>query len=349
MNTKQLVTGLVSAVALVESGEKDTVYVVDQIGLIYKINPITATSEIFLDLRKSIVPLNPGNEERGLLGLAFSPNYKDNGEFFVFYSTYADRYKDIKVPYWNCISRFFVNNFEEEVLIRIAGGQEGVHNGGTILFGPDNYLYIFVGDGGPQKDPNNHAQNLSLPYGKILRIDVDTDFNYLIPSDNPFFDGPLPEIYALGLRNPWGASFDEFGSLFVADAGYKTREEISIVRKGDNLGWNIKEGTVFTGFNDEASILPLTDPIFEYPTHHFGKPGVIVGVVSLGTTLLFADYSGTIGELIYRNHRWELVRTYSVSESIKAIVKISKGIFILTSKNPGPTGHTASVKRVTPL
>ncbi|MHA2008308.1 MAG: PQQ-dependent sugar dehydrogenase [Promethearchaeota archaeon] len=238
-------------------------FVVEQGGkiLVFENNPNTNNSEIFLDLSNVIL----FGGERGLLGLAFHPNYKKNGYFYTYYT---------KTGTGNSvISRFKVNtnninlaNISSEVILLQVAQPNANHNGGQIQFGPDGYLYIALGDGGGSGDPGNHGQNRQTMLGAILRIDINSGLPYTIPNDNPFFGniyGWAEEIYAFGFRNPWRFSFDNItGSLWTGDVGQSTREEIDIVEIGKNYGWNTMEGTHI--FNPGSNVTKLEPPIYEY-------------------------------------------------------------------------------------
>ncbi len=357
-----LYDGTVSPVGLEYApGEPDHVYVVDQIGKIYQTNINTHTHKLFLDVTKYIPKLNPAYDERGLLGLAFHPEYNSDsinkGRFFIFYS--SGRYEQTpKIKYYNCLSEFKYENgrilYDQEKIMFRLGRDLDYHNGGKIAFGPDRYLYLGIGDGGPQKDPENHAQDLSVPFGKILRIDVSKPGKfpkyYQIPSDNPFFNtgGALNEIYAYGLRNPWGLSFDPSGRFFVTDAGFETKESIYIVTKGGNYGWNIKEGTVFTPWatEDQKKKEGLIDPIYEYNTRSGGTSAVIGGYYVNGS-YLFGDFGGEIMRIIEQNGQWKLLETEKMDRYIKSFGRDSNGnVYMLVSKNFGPSGMSGEIYRL---
>ena len=202
-------------------------------------------SSVFLDLSDQVT--NKGNEE-GLLGLAFHPNYAENGQFFVHYSHAIDD----KTGY---VSRFEVSEDDpnradpsSEMVVLKQPQPWRNHNGGMIGFGPDGFLYISFGDGGAGGDPKKSGQNIKTWLGAILRIDVDRPSegkNYGIPADNPFVNEryAAPEIYAFGLRNVWRFSWDrETGDFWAADVGQNLWEEIDIIQKGGNYGWNTYEG-----------------------------------------------------------------------------------------------------------
>ena len=217
-----------------------------------------------------MVPLNPGYDERGLLGFAFHPDYKTNGRFFIYYTLPPRPGGPTPVNNWNNLSRIseyrvsggnpnMADMGSEKIILEMDDPQSN-HNGGTIAFGPDNYLYIAIGDGGGANDvgpghvedwyPVNaggNGQDIEANlFGNILRLDVNGGAPYAIPADNPFVGKPgRDEIWAYGFRNPFRFSFDMSGSrrLFAGDAGQLLYEEIDVVEKGQNYGWNVKEGT----------------------------------------------------------------------------------------------------------
>jgi glucose/arabinose dehydrogenase len=244
-------------------------FVVDQTGQIWIIaRDGTLLKEPFLDIQDRLVELRQTYDERGLLGLAFHPAYAQNGRFFVYYSAPLREGAPQDFDHTARISEFRVlsqnagqaDSDSERIILAVDQPQSN-HNGGTLLFGPgDGFLYISLGDGGAHNDaaPGHVAdwyqfneggngqdvtQNL---LGSILRIDVDTGDPYGIPQDNPFVGREgLDEIYAYGLRNPYRMSFDRAGEygLLAVDAGQELWEEISVIVKGGNYGWNVKEGT----------------------------------------------------------------------------------------------------------
>lgn len=268
----------------------DRIFVIEQRGVIH-VFPNQADvdkTEEFLDLRD--VVLREGNEE-GLLGLALHPRFQQNGEFFVYYST---------KPRSSVISRFKVSKDNpqradrqsEEKLLTIKQPYEN-HNGGSLRFGPEGFLYIGLGDGGLRDDPHNNGQNLATLLGSILRIDVDrrdADLPYAIPADNPFVGrrDARAEIWAYGFRNVWRLTFDETGQLWAGDVGQDRFEEINLIRRGGNYGWNFREG--LHDFQSPAAAKPesLIDPVVEY----FRGQGQSVtgGVVYRGPTL--REYEG---------------------------------------------------------
>jgi glucose/arabinose dehydrogenase len=293
--------GFTSPVHLTEAPDNTgRLFVVDQAGLIRIITPGgQLLAEPFLDVRDRMVALNPGFDERGLLGLAFHPGYATNGRFFVYYSAPLRDGAPAGFNHTSHISEFQVSPdpnradpTSERILLQVDEPQ-GNHNAGSLTFGPhDGNLYIALGDGGGANDnqlghvedwydfnEGGNGQDVTDNLlGSILRIDVDSGDPYGIPADNPFVgrDG-LDEIYAYGLRNPYRISFDMGGNreLFAADVGQALREEVSIVVSGGNFGWNVKEGTQCFNTADnsvpqpscpdvEPNGTPLIDPIIEF-------------------------------------------------------------------------------------
>ncbi|HQF44172.1 MAG TPA: PQQ-dependent sugar dehydrogenase, partial [Ignavibacteriaceae bacterium] len=241
------------------------VFVVEQGGKI-KVFPndqSASNAKVFLDLSDKVY----FSGEMGLLGLAFHPDYVNNGYFYVYYS--------VTNPFRSVISRFKVTsnpdsadkNSEYQILTFNKVYEN--HNGGWMSFRKtDGYLYISTGDGGSGGDPQNNAQNINVFLGKILRIDVDGGTPYAIPPTNPFYDSTntsiKKEIYAWGLRNPWRNSFDPVTDWFwCADVGQYEWEEINLIENGKNYGWRCYEGN--HPYNTSGCNYPdYTYPIFEY-------------------------------------------------------------------------------------
>lgn len=245
----------------------DRVFVVEKPGriLTFPNNAQVASAKVFLDLREIV---DAGASEKGLLGLAFHPDYRNNGLFYVNYTTQngtvVARYRtDPDNP-----EQALANS--GETLLSFSQPYSN-HNGGRLAFGKDGFLYIATGDGGSGGDPQNNAQNRSNLLGKILRIDVDNPSpgaRYGIPQDNPFAgntQGFREEIYAYGLRNPWKFSFDaERGWLWAADVGQDRIEEINLIEKGKNYGWNLMEGSKPFKNVDGINQDEFTSPVWEY-------------------------------------------------------------------------------------
>jgi glucose/arabinose dehydrogenase len=239
-------------------------FIVDQVGIIKILYPNgTLAKDPFLDISGKMIRLGKSYDERGLLGLAFHPGFKNNGRVFIYYSVPLKPSAPRGWDHTNQLSEFIVSKGDPN---RVDMNSERVimqvdlpylnHNGGQIWFGPDGYLYVPTGDGGRADDTGNghtpnigNAQDLTKPLGKILRIDVNSASGgkpYGIPFDNPFLGNKSaqPEIYAYGLRNPAFASFDpQSGLMFVGNAGQDLFESIYIIVKGGDYGWNLREGT----------------------------------------------------------------------------------------------------------
>ena len=266
--------------------------------------------------------INSQDSERGLLGLAFHPNYAQNGFFYV---NYTDSRGDTVVSRFELTSDPNTADPDSEKILLNISQPYANHNGGMIVFGPDGYLYIGMGDGGSGGDPQNNAQNPDTLLGKILRIDVDGGDPYGVPEGNA--PNALPEIWALGVRNPWRFSFDRATSdLWIGDVGQNQWEEIhflpAAVQAGVNLGWDYYEGThAFDGTPPED--LELVFPVIEY-SHPGGHCSVTGGYIYRGANpdwqgiYLYGDYcSGTIwGALVGPDGEWQTIRLYQTSSGL---------------------------------
>ena len=310
------------------------VFVVAQKGKIFQFpnDPEVEEATLFADLSDRVAYKDNENEE-GLLGLAFHPDYASNGRVFVYYTTSKD-------PHTSIVSEFGVTG--EGLGQRLDAGSERElyrleqpfwnHNAGTIAFGPDGMFYVAFGDGGAADDPLDNGQNTGTPFGAMLRLDLDADPDpgkaYAVPADNPHFGEPgfLPEIYAHGFRNPWRFSFDAgtsenpgTGELWLADVGQNLWEEIDVIEPGANYGWSAWEG--FHPFPPDRRIAyddgaGMTFPVWEYP-HDVGK-SITGGHVYRGSEVpelvgkyLYADY---VTGLIWALERGEDGRAISNRE-----------------------------------
>ncbi|MHC1742634.1 MAG: sorbosone dehydrogenase family protein [Syntrophobacteraceae bacterium] len=264
-----IATGLSTPVSITHAGDgSGRLFLVLQDGriLIHDGGQVLPTP--FLDLRSKVSSCAGGCGERGLLGLAFHPDYAANGTFFVHYTNRAGT--SLVARYQVSADPSLANPRSGRTLLSVRQPFAN-HNGGQLQFGPDGYLYIGLGDGGSGGDPGNRAQNRRMLLGKILRINVNGAARYAIPPDNPFaaVRGARREIWALGLRNPWRFSFDRLtGDLYVADVGQNALEEVNFQPAGSpggqNYGWRLMEGNQCfnpaAGCNDGS----LTPPVLEY-------------------------------------------------------------------------------------
>lgn len=292
-----LANGFIKPLDIVNIGD-ERLFVVSQPGVIYLMDTLGNKNPTpFLDINDSVI--NSGNE-RGLLGLAFHPNYAQNGYFYVNYIGNDGNSR---------ISRFQVSTdpnvadkSSEQILLNVTQPYTN-HNGGCLKFGPDGYLYAGFGDGGSGGDPQANAQNPKKMLGKMLRLDVDNGSPYSIPPDNPFINNSdtLPEIWTLGWRNPWRFSFDKLtGDLWVGDVGQDTWEEIDMEpagsKGGKNYGWRCYEGNaVFNPANcgpKESYVFPVW--AFD---QNSGDCSVTGGYVYRGSR-----YPGLYGKYIYLDY-----------------------------------------------
>ena len=296
----QTVTAVLSSPVFLTAptGDVGRLFIVEQGGLIRILNSLDGTPRAtpFLDVAGLIVT----GPERGLLGMAFDPNYAGNGRFYIYYTNTAG---DIVIARYGVSSSPDIANAGAQAILKtIAHPTNQNHNGGMLAFGPDGCLYAGIGDGGGSGDPNGHAQNTNSLLGKILRLDPET--GSACGTDNPFANGTggAPEVWSFGLRNPWRFSFDRStGVLYIGDVGQDQREEVDAVvgpnaGQGVNFGWNIMEG--FACFNPPSGCnsIGLTPPILDY-SHDAGACSVTGGYVYRGTlnpavngSYFYADY-----------------------------------------------------------
>lgn len=290
--------------------QSNRIFVLEKPGRIrvFPNDPNVTQSTVFLDISSQVI----AGGEQGMLGLAFSPNFAQDAIFYVYYSAVN--------PRRSVISRFQVSagdpnradTASEEIILEVDQPFTN-HNAGMICFGPDNMLYIALGDGGGGGDPFNNGQNRSTLLGNLLRIDPSSGSPYSIPSDNPFVNvaGVRGEIWAYGLRNPWRFSFDrQTGELWLGDVGQSDREEINIIEKGGNYGWRELEGNLAfrpTGFNPPT---PFINPVLDY--------GRSVGnSVTGGYVYRGPNVSSLVGSYVYGDYS---------SGRIFALVNTSQGI-----------------------
>jgi len=397
--------GLTAPVLAIEApDDSDRLFVLDQAGTI---RIVTADGDLlnqpFLDVRNRLVNLNPDFDERGLLGLAFHPDFAANGRFFVYYSAPLRAGAPSGYNHTAHIAEYTVssnpdlaNHASERILLQVDEPQFN-HNGGTIAFGPDGYLYIALGDGGGADDTGTghvsdwydenaggNGQDIEDNLlGSILRIDVNGGQPYEVPGDNPFVgETGRDEIWAYGFRNPYRFSFDMLtGDLIVGDVGQNRWEEIDLVERGGNYGWNVMEAThCFDTDNPDADAAscpdeggfgePLIDPVIEYANANAGGLGIaVVGgfvyrgeeIPSLEDTYIFGDYSHSASvpdgivfvALPAGQSTWafEELRFGPNDRSLGAYLlgfgqDLKGEVYVLTSERSGPTGSTGAVYRL---
>ncbi|MEO7960890.1 MAG: PQQ-dependent sugar dehydrogenase [Ginsengibacter sp.] len=412
----KLVAGnLVSPVTVAGSPDNTgRLFIVDQIGKVWIVdNQGNTLANPFIDITNKMVSLNPFYDERGLLSMAFHPRFKSNGKFFLFYTAPPRTGGPEPGVDWNNLTRISeysvsagnpnVADVASEKIIFEADHPQGNHNGGTIAFGPDGFLYISIGDGGNADDKGpghvadwyevnegGNGQDIKANLlGNILRIDVDKkneSKNYGIPGDNPFAKKQgKDEIYAFGFRNPYRFSFDMGGEhwLYAGDAGQLLYEEIDIVKKGGNYGWNVKEGTHC--FNTDNSLEervscpsvdpfgnPLIDPVIEINNSRNPKGGsaitIVGGNVYRGKTIpslegkyifgiLSESFNPPTGKLLVAKPSnaglwsYEDLKLKSFPENVGQYVKgfgqdEAGEVYATTSGQIGPQGATGKVYKI---
>jgi glucose/arabinose dehydrogenase len=329
------VTGVNAPLAMVQPAGDERIFVIEQWGRVRIVRDGELEPEPFLDIRNLIPPLHPNFDERGLLGIAFHPDFKSNGRFFVAYSAYLNDQGDLGKQLWwshtNVVAEYRVSKDDPDVadpqsgrIVHSLDWPQFNHNGHWIGFGPDGKLYISAGDGGYANDwgighnvTEGNGQDLTTKLGKVLRIDVDGAEPYAVPADNPFVgnNDAEDEIWAYGLRNPWRCSFDmKDGRLFCADVQQNSFEEVDIITKGGNYGWRQMEATHCFDYqnpDDHPSSCDkngLTLPILEYQ-NCTAKPNGCKGISVTGGYVyrgahkawdgkyLFGDWSKTFSEM----------------------------------------------------
>ncbi len=275
--------------------------------------------------------------EHGLLGLAFSPDFQNDGRVYVYYTAK-------ELPLRTVLSRFSVvdgvmDTSSERILLEVPQVGDS-HNGGQLAFGPDGYLYLGLGDGGAQVGPNEHGQNLSTLLSTIIRLDVSGE-RYEIPPDNPFAGeaDARPEIYAYGLRNPWRFSFDsETGELWGGDVGDASWEEINHIVAGGNYGWSVVEGSDCfrdSGCDKDKFLSP------HYAYEHEGCAAIIGGYVYRGASMPELDGWFVYGDFCNDKGLWavattgepEPVRLMPGGYSATAFAELSNGELVVLSYN----------------
>lgn len=285
-----VVSGLTNAVAITQAGDSSNrLFITQQDGLVLILDNNTLLPTPFLDIGASGANRIVSSGEQGLLSIAFHPSYASNGFFFANYTRQSDG-ATVIARYTVSAGDANIADPNSELMLLTIPQPYTNHNGGQLQFGKDGYLYIGMGDGGSAGDPENRAQNQQSLLGKMLRIDVDNGSPYAIPSDNPFVDNEkvLPEIWAMGYRNPWRFSFDRLnGDMWVADVGQNQWEEVNREIAGDggrNYGWRRMEGKHCYSPSVNCNKTKLTRPIIEY-SHTENRCSITGGYVYRGTAL----------------------------------------------------------------
>ena len=326
-------------------------FVVEQGGTLRVIQNGALMAVPFLDISAKVT----SGGEMGLLGVAFHPAFAQNGRFFVHYDrTVGTQAQSVIAEYARSVANPNLADPNSERILLTVNQPFPNHKGGQMNFGPDGFLYIGLGDGGSEDDPQGNGQNTQTMLGKILRIDVNTTTattQYGIPPDNPFVNGGgLPEIFAFGLRNPWRFSFDTAtGRLFVGDVGQDKFEEVDIVARGNNMGWNTMEGMHCFNPPSGCNMTGLTLPIAEYG-HNEGN-AVMGGYVyhgaampSLQNVYVFGDFgSGTIWTLTQSSSgQWTRATLLSTGRSISSFGQDTAGEIYAVD-------YSGSVLKLTPM
>ena len=326
------ISGLVRPVDLQPDGS-GRLFVIEKVGRIRIIENDQLIETPFLDISGQV---GSNGNEQGLLGLAFHPQYAQNGRFFV---NYTDNNGDTVLARFQVSSDPNIADPNSEVKILGVDQPFANHNGGVLAFGLDGYLYAGLGDGGSQGDPFGNAQNTTALLGKILRLDVDSAEPYAVPADNPFGN----EVWAYGLRNPWRFSFDKLThDLYIGDVGQNTWEEIDFLPAGSpggtNFGWNFREGAHDYKGGGPAG---LVEPVAEY-SHTEGGCSVTGGYVYRGSLpewngiYLYADYcTGLIWGLIHSENGWQKQQLFDLDVTITSFGQDASGELYLLSDNGG--------------
>ena len=335
---RSIAENLDSPVGIVDPGDgSGRLFIIEQTGKILLLKSGSVSPDPFLDISSSV----SSGSEQGLLGLAFHPDYAHSGIFVIDY-TDVDGNTNIVRYQVDAQNPDLADEASAETLVFIDQPYPN-HNGGQVQFGPDGFLYIGMGDGGSQGDPEENGQNTNALLGKILRIDIDNpsgDRPYGIPADNPFVDGAdgAPEVFLFGVRNPWRFSFDADGGLYIGDVGQNSWEEIDYLPAGEqagaNLGWNLMEGN-HCYRSDPCDSDTLVKPVFEY-SHDVGGCSVTGGVVIQGDIIPNLDGVYVFGDYC-TGLLWGLAR--DANSDWRASNPVETGLSI-SSFGQGPGGET---------
>lgn len=359
------ITGLSSPVFITNAGDgRRRLFIVQQRGIIKVVQPGSSMTSDYLNL-SSVV--SSSGSERGLLGLAFHPNFENNRRFFVYYTRQSDGAIEIAEYAQNAANPNIADPAVVRVIITIPHPNFTNHNGGTIAFGPDGYLYAAPGDGGSANDPGSNSQNLNSLLGKMLRLDIDNQsppLNYSIPPTNPFA-GATPgadEIYAYGLRNPYRFSFDRGGTnqLWVGDVGQGAIEEVDVIVSGANYGWRVYEGSQCTGLDPQlcaggATPINHTPPVFQYTrvldTSGQNRCSVTGGYIYRGKqnalhvgSYVYADYC--TGEIMLWNGAQQSILRDTSNNNLVAFGEDEDGEIYVVRQHQNFAANTGSIARI---
>ncbi len=345
IDLKAAVEGFQSPVGIVNAVDgSNRLFIVERAGTIRVVRNGQRVEKPFLDITPMV---NSGYTERGLLGLAFHPKYKENGLFFIYYTAQPG---DVTLARYKVSANDpdVADPNSAKILLTVQHRQFPNHDGGQLEFGPDGYLYVGIGDGGSAGDPNRNGQNTNVLLAKILRLDVNSGDPYGIPADNPFAANKQgrPEVWAYGLRNPWRFSFDrKTGDLYIADVGQDLYEEVNVQRAGTpgglNYGWNIMEGLHCYGA-DSCNQQGLVLPVAEY-NHSFGC-SITGGYVYRGAafpemqgTYFFGDYcSGRIWAMQPAGQdKWQATQVMESQHAISTFGEDEAGELYMADLNDG--------------
>lgn len=397
--------GINTPLAMVQPPGDPRMFIVEQNGRIKILENGQVRPTPFLDVRSKIKTLFHDFDERGLLGLAFHPKFKDNGKFYVTYSAHLDYQSDLGQMLWydhsNVVEEYTVSSTDRNLAdpssarrILSTAWPQFNHNGHWIGFGPDGMLYISMGDGGYANDWGighnvtiGNGQDLSTNLGKILRIDVDKRTGnkpYGIPPDNPFVGNrnANPEIWALGVRNPWRCSFDmgsQAAELYCGDVQQNSYEEVSLIGKGQNMGWRRMEATKCFDYQKpddhpaNCDKTGLTLPILEY-NNCTAKPQGCMGISVTGGYVyrganaawrgkyFFGDWSKSFAEMDGQifvgtkggDGKWtmEKVEVTNMTGKLPYVLAFAQDaageVYVLTSITTGPNGSLDTIYKIVP-
>jgi glucose/arabinose dehydrogenase len=315
LDVETVASGFTAPVVAVYPPGEQRLFVLDKVGSLFIVENGGPKDPAFLDISNLV---RQGYNERGLLGVAFHPQYATNKRFYVYYTALPSG--DLTIAEYTASSADDGNAASGKVLLTIPHSQNPNHNGGWMQFGPDGYLYVSTGDGGGGGDQPNNSQNTNILLGKILRLDVNTAGSIKIPDGNPFkgMANKKGEIWSYGVRNPWRNSFDrKTGDLYIGDVGQDYSEEVDVqlhgAAGGQNYGWHVMESDTCYNDNDVHNPLPNCDksgkilPIYHYE-HNGGAAAITGGYVYRGCrmpALQGTYFFGDTSQGFIRSLKWD--------------------------------------------